>query len=46
LYRVRGNAALSLVIEQGLFLRWENDPNAVKEVEEAAGKLRDLRNNN
>ncbi len=45
LYQVRGKAALSLVIEPGLFRRWEDDPSAVEAVEAAAGKLRDLGDN-
>ena len=42
LYQVRGEAALSLVIEPGLFRRWEDDPATTEAVAAATGKLRDL----
>ena len=45
LYQVRGKAALSLLIEPGLFQRWEDDPVTIEAVEAAAGKLRNLGGN-
>jgi len=45
LYRVRSEAALSLVIEPGLFRRWEDEPATVDAVAAAAGKLKDLGDN-
>jgi hypothetical protein len=45
LYQVRGEAARSLVIEPELFRKWEDDPATMKGVAAAAGKLRDLNEN-
>ncbi len=42
LYQVRGEAALSLVIEPELFRRWEDDLATTEAVAAAAGKLKDL----
>jgi hypothetical protein len=42
LYRVRGEAALTLVIEPEHFRRWEDDPLTMEAVAAAAEKLRNL----
>ena len=42
LYQVRGETALSLLIEPELFQRWEDDPVATEAVEAATKKLRNL----
>jgi multimeric flavodoxin WrbA len=42
LYRMKGEAALSLTITPDLCRRWEDDPRMVSAVEEAASKLKKL----
>ena len=42
LYRVMGEAAHTLTVTPDLFKRWEDNPETVASVEEAAGKLKTI----